>query len=329
MRTREKPTLRKWRIPIYISMLLALFSLLVTASYTWFSISVAPRVNDLNLHITGTTGMKLATTPDAQEWTNALDYADLIQGPTILRPVTWANQEKMFYAATYGFDGRLTDKWQPLSDEFNTNRDDHNAYYIHTTIYATSEQSVSVSLSPAVEIQKGEMGSGTYLIGAPIWNAEELAHDNGGKGAEHAIRIGMRFTYLDQDHDPVPDSEVFFIYEPNAYDPETGEYVPTPSVEGPEHLVDEERLILQTNSTWTEAYPVQRQSVIRQLGDFTTPVDLFDIHGGEVVQIDIYIWLEGQDPQCTNQIDEAQILANIQFLAESQGHSGLVPIEDE
>ena len=314
---------------MYISMLLALFSLLVTASYTWFSISVSPQVNDLNLHITGTTGMELATTPDAPEWTKALDYSDLISQETILRPVTWSEQEQLFLAAVYGFDGRLTDKWWPLSDEFNTNRSDHNAFYIKTTIYARSEQNVSVSLSPAVEIQKGEMGSGTYLIGAPVWNPEELAHTNGGHGAENAMRIGLRVTQLDLDHNPIEGSEVFYIYEPNAQDPETGEYEPTPSVNGTELLVPEDRLILQTNSTWTEAEPVQRQVVIRQLGDFTTPVDLFDLKAKEVMQIDIYIWLEGQDPQCTNLIDEAQILANIQFLAESESHSGLVPIEEE
>ncbi len=329
MRTREKSTRRRWRIPVYISMLLALFSLLVTASYTWFSISVSPRVNDLNLHITGTTGMELATTPNPAEWTKSLEYADLLSQETVLRPVTWAHQENMFYAATYGFDGRLTDKWQPLSDEFNANRSDHNAFYIHTTFYATSEQNVSVSLSPAVEIQEGQMGSGTYLIGAPIWNAEELVHENGGHGAENAMRIGLRITQLDRNLSPIAETAQFYIYEPNAYNPETGEYEPTPSVNGMEHLVPEENLILQTNSTWTEAEPVQRQTIVRQLGDFTTPADLFELHAKEVVRIDLYIWLEGQDPECTNLIDEAQILANIQFLAESENHSGLVPIENE
>jgi hypothetical protein len=43
--------------------------------------------------------------------------------------------------------------------------------------------------------------------------------------------------------------------------------------------------------------------------------------------IRLYVWLEGQDVDCTNAIQESQILANIQFDAVTDNGSGMVPIE--
>ena len=46
-----------------------------------------------------------------------------------------------------------------------------------------------------------------------------------------------------------------------------------------------------------------------------------------MVRIELYVWLEGQDVDCTNRISQAQILASIQFATETSGQSGLKPIE--
>ena len=54
---------------------------------------------------------------------------------------------------------------------------------------------------------------------------------------------------------------------------------------------------------------------------------LFHLDAEEMVRIDLYVWLEGQDVDCINEIHKAQILANIQFSASGEGQSGLVPIE--
>mgnify|MGYP003313529373 CR=1 FL=1 len=47
---------------------------------------------------------------------------------------------------------------------------------------------------------------------------------------------------------------------------------------------------------------------------------------GEVVQLQAFIWLEGQDVDCTNAIADAHIIANLQFAVDPVGGSGLVPI---
>ena len=327
----QKNAKKGFRVAIYLYVLIILLSLLTVASYTWFSISQTPRVSDLYMYVNSPKGLEIALTHDAQEWGQQLDFRDMVDETAPLRPVTWSNKEQRFYAVTYGFDGRLKDikSWQPLSDQYNANRDTYFGYYIKASFYARTDTAVKVSLSPAVEVDEGRKSSGTYLIGTPIWNAQEILHDNGGKGAENAIRVGLRITPVTEG---VPDETkaVFYIYEPNSDTHINGAdgYKPTPSIDGTPNLIDEEHLILQTASSWAEAYPVERNVVVNELGEFTTSTDLFTLQTGEMVKIDVYIWLEGQDADCTNQIEEAQILASIQFKADPDDQSGMVPIDD-
>jgi hypothetical protein len=189
---------------------------------------------------------------------------------------------------------------------------------------------MDVTLTPAVEVDEGIHGSGTYVIGTPLWDSQQVLHNNGGQGAESAIRLGLRFTPVDQIGIENGPSE-FFIYEPNINthideDTDTTTYISTPSMDGTDHLIAEDHLIRQRASTWSEAYPVQRNVVIRDLGEFEELPTLFSLDAGGMVKIDIYVWLEGQDVDCTNQITEAQILASIQFAGDTGNQSGMVPI---
>ena len=214
-------------------------------------------------------------------------------------------------------------------------------------------QNAEISLSPAVEVNEGIDGSGTYVRGIPVWNPgyyEEkededgnimhelvgFGHDNSGQGAENAIRVGFLITTLEQDEEgeyvPIEDEEpVFMIYEPNCdigYGGLREEYIPTPSMDGTENLVDVEHLILQTATTWTEADPIENGVVIHTLGEFVEEKTLFKIKEAQIVQIDLYLWLEGQDSECINRGSEAQIQANIQFAGKNETQTGFVPIED-
>jgi len=319
---------KKRYIAMYLYMLVILFALLTTASYTWFSLSRTPRVSDLYMYVNAPTGLELSLTPDAEEWELQLDFLDMMDVTAPLRPVTWSDAEQRFYAAAYGIDGRLTGQWEPLTDQRNANKSNLDGYYIKTSFYARSGQSVDVSLSPAVEVEEGIEGAGTYVIGYPEWNAEEIVHSNGGRGAQHAMRMGFRVTPVDKTGRETGSPSQFIIYEPNILghpDNSLG-YVPTPSIDGTQTLVPEDRLILQTDTLWTEADPVQRGVVVYHMGEFRQEPRLFRLNSGETVRIDLYVWLEGQDVDCTNEIHKAQILANVQFNASGEGQSGLVPI---
>lgn len=319
---------RRKRTFIYLYVLLALSILLVAASYTWFTITQYPRVNDMAIHVNTTTGLELATKFDApdEEWGQEIDFGKLVSEDTPLKPITWSEEQNSFVTAVFGWDGRSTGKWEPLNDENNANRSDGNGYYVMGTIYARSMEPCEVSLQEAVEMNQGEDGSGTYVIGTPIWNEQSILHDDGGNGAETAIRVGLRVTEVDNLTGESLGESDFFIYEPNCdrhIDGSEG-YIETPSIDGTEALSS--RLITQTASDWVEAYPVERNVTIKSLGEFQTDTLLFALEMGMIVRVDLYVWLEGQDVDCVNAMEEVQIFSNIQFYADYSSGSGLVDI---
>lgn len=319
------------RVALYAYVLIILLTLVTAASYTWFSISQTPRVSDMNMYINAESGLELSLDPLAEEWQLQLDLREMVPVTAPLRPVTWVAEEDRFYAASYGMDGRVLDfaYWEPLDDSSNANKDNVDGYYIKLTLYARSDSPVTVRLSPAVEVDEGINGSGTYLIGAPLWNEEEIRHDNGGLGAETAVRVGLRITPVDAQGIPTGEEDSFFIYEPNAdlHTDSSEGYVNTPSITGADHLVSEEYLIRQNYTYWREKDPVEHGVIDMALGEFQSMPTLFRLDAGEMVMIDVYIWLEGQDVDCTNEIRDAQITASLQFDADTEGQSGLVPIE--
>lgn len=332
MTRQEKRKKRAVQLMIYFYVLLILLSLFTVASYTWFSLSRTPRVSDMYMFINSNTGLELSEDPLAEEWKLQLDFRDLATETAPLRPVTWSESNQQFIAAAYGPDGRQLPMsfWHKLTDEQNANRNNAYGYYSKAAFFARSGQTETVFLSPAVEVDEGIDGSGTYVIGTPVWDGQSIVHNNGGMGAECAIRIGIRITPVDTLGQPYGEPATFFIYEPNSdmhIDGSEG-YVPTPSIDLMENLISTDRLILQTASTWSEAYPVERGVVIHSLGEFTTETELFTIKPGEMKMIELYCWLEGQDVDCTNQIQGAQIMASIQFSTKPDEQSGLIPIYD-
>ena len=312
-------------------LVLILFTLITATTYTWFSISRTPKVSDMNLYVNSSSRLELALDPYAEEWTLQLDLQDIMPASTPLRPITWVDEEQQFYAVSYTPDGRMRDiaYWNRLNDERNANKDTLDGYYIKLSFYARATTGVDVTLSPAVEIDQGIYGAGTFVIGEPVWNSENLLHDNAGLGAETAVRIGIRITPLDEEGIPAGEESTFFIYEPNCdnHVTDSSGYIHTPSITGSENLIAEEYLIRQGASTWTESNPVEQGKVIKHLGEFWDSPTLFSLDAGEKARIDLYIWLEGQDADCVDLIRKAHILACLQFDADPSGGSGLQPIE--
>lgn len=321
------------RTIIYVYVLLILLILLVSASYTWFALSRTPRVSDMAMYVSSETGLELAAGYDAadEEWGQTIDFLALVGEDTLLKPATWSNTQNTLLTMNYGNDGRIIgNRYSTLTDEQHSNRNDINAYYVKAVFYARTGSDVAVSLGEAIEVNEGENTAGTYVIGTPIWNEQTILHDNGGSGAETAIRIGLAITPINELGE-TDGERMFYIYEPNYdthIDPQIIGDQATASIDGSAALIDSTRLIRQTTSSWTEASPVQREVTIKSLGQFTTPTDLFTMKAGEMVRIELYVWLEGQDVDCTNLIEDAQIIANVQFATEYTGQSGLVDIPE-
>lgn len=322
---------RKIRIlnKIFI-LLLVMLLLLSTATYTWFAISKTPVVNNAEIYINSNSGLSLSWDYDnPDEWEQELIFSERFADNSVLKPVTYSHDDGCFYAANIGFDGRIDGVGVQLSDEKNSNRDTVNGYYIKATFYATAEGFVKVSLSSP------DFQNESYVVGTPMWDDEEVIHVNGGGGAQYAIRIGLRITPLNKKGEPDEANARFVIYEPNAinYANYKGdyitEYVPTPSIDDEgKNLVPEEDLIRQSTTLWTEADPVQKDVVVYRYGEFLDNAELFELENGETVRIELYLWLEGQDDDCTNRIGEAaRIFSSIRLYATQNGQGGMEEIK--
>lgn len=333
MTKQKKRKIKKRYFAVYLYMIFILLALTSVASYTWFTLSQTPRISDMKMYVNSSTGLELSPDPlDQYSWTQHLDYSDVMPGIVAMRPATWSEEEQRFYAVAYGTDGRMMDhvNWQPLTDRSNANKNTVYGYYLKFTIYARSGTPTNVRLYDAGTISALSEAYGTFVMGVPGFDLESLMHIDAGKGAQNAIRIGIQTTYLDKELNPLENKEgEFFIYEPNCdmHATDTEEYINTPSIDGTDSLVPEERLIRQKALTWRDLNIAQINRVKIDLGEFLDDVVLFDVGPDSIVQMDIYIWLEGQDPECNNQMSGAQIIANLQFIADIDNPSGMVSID--
>ena len=317
------------RLVLYAYIVLILFLITTVSSYAWFSLTSTPRVSNLSICVSAPPGMEISTDPTFEEWQQQITYNELLAENYKLRPATWSEKDQMFYGAKYSIDGKVKeDQWKPLVDDKHSNNTTDDNYYCIATFYARAGSEIEVSFAPATATDSGSTASGTYLVGAPAWNEKKILHDNNGKGAENAIRIGLKITRLNENFTPTGDPTDFFIYEPNADSHSEGalKYVDTPSIDGSDTLINKEKIITQSASTWSESEPVEKDVLSYQMGKFNGSSRLFTMEKNEIVQIQMIIWLEGQDVDCTNAISDACVIANIQFEVKDKGGSGLVPI---
>ena len=335
---------KKQKYKLYTMFLLALIATIamVTASYAWLGISRVPFVSDINLSIMTYNALWIAHDVDGQpgEWESYLDMSAILEDMVPLKPVTYA--DGAFYKVNYGEDGRPAGLSPIAPENINVTYPDgdtgtkadeaaeQQGWMIRLDYWLKAEGATAdVFLGEAMATADGRRGAGTYVVGEPVWNDTVIAHENGGNGAETTIRFGFACTNTDLDGVPTGDT-IFTVYEPNADIHADGSlgYVETQSAWGGP-LVDMERLVRQEASTWTEQTPVLQDVVIYEMGDFLSNPALFTLVDGGMVKVTMYIWMEGQDIDCSNMAvaDETAIAANIQFKVspDSKYESDIVP----
>ncbi len=377
-------------------LVLVLLALLVSATYAWFALSKTPSVSNIFLYATCNTGLEIALDFTDSDWGQQIDFSQVLDDSVVLYPATWSAENQAFLRADYGSDGRVSAVDVVVADT-PTQAVVQNGYFVKVTYYARTDVTMDVSLAESVTLADETEGSGTYVMGMPIWDEEEGEHTNGGNGAENAIRVGFKITKytLEETEESAEEESAsqtqytqemleaataesydFIIYEPNANahnvyvdtspddEDEQDElalaelteeeredwlaeqallqdedalylaasmdgYVNTPSVDGTATLVPSEYLYPQAACLWGDTTPAVRGEVGKILGDFAVDPYLFTISPNEVVKIELYLWVEGQDIDCLSVEEESQLFANIQFLGIYQTGSGLTSIEQE
>lgn len=315
----------KKRLRSLLPVVIVLAIMLVTSVVAWFTISKTPRVNNMALYVNAPVGLELAASYDAkdEDWGQNLDFTELLPAGLYLKPVTWSEAQQSFLTAKYDRDGRLLNTLRRLTDQEDANGSGGKGYYIHAVYYVRSDRPCKVGLADAAEINGGENGFGTYLVGLPEWNG--VGHTDLGGGAQYAARVGFRITKVDAQTGTDLGESQMFVYEPNADKHLDGtiQYLHTKSVDGTADLVPQDRLITQTFSTWSDASPADRNVTIKTLGSFIQSTDLFTLGTDDMARVDMYVWIEGQDHDCFGLPEESALFANIQFKADYSAQSGM------
>ncbi len=311
----------------FMSWLIVLsFTALTVATYAWMSIATSYEVSDLELTIITENAMELAPDDGGKpgEWSTSISGSTFIPEDAALRPVTWSAANFAFFAPTYGLDGRIDfmapyeiaklDSGIPTPSANEAEEGEGAGYLIAVDLwFRTGASEVTVHLSAPERTSEGVMGEGTFVCGAPVWNADKICHENGGKGAENVIRIG--FMTYDEEYE---DGRLY-IYEPNV----SKEREPTLSIDGDTSYEGDGKILRQTPTTWSEQDPVLNGSVIYSLGEFhTEDTALFKLVSDTPRRVTLLIWLEGQDAECMNSISAGRIIANLQFGADEQYQQG-------
>lgn len=316
---------RLWSLLVVV---LLLAVMLVTSVVGWFSISKTPRVNNMALYVNSPVGLEIAgayNAPDS-DWGRNLDFSQLLPADLHLKPVSWSDTQGSFLTVKYDRDGRMLNSFKTLTDSRDANGADGTGYYIHAAYYVRSDRPCKVSLAEAVTVNGGENGLGTYLVGLPEWNG--TGHTDLGGGGQYAARVGFQVTKVDPSTGALADSGQMFVYEPNAdkHLDGTTQYLTTKSVDGAATLVPQDRLIVQSSSSWEDASPASRDVTIKTLGEFTQNTVLFTLGAEDMARIDMYIWIEGQDHDCFGLPESTALFANIQFAADYSAQSGMTGI---
>ena len=301
----------------YVALVLCVLA--VSASFAWMSISSTPTVTDLALSVVSDNRLEVAPDNEGKPgvWGSILGLTEESELAAPLKPVTFKAEDNSFYEPGYGLDGRVDfSNAARLTDENGkllVGKDSAPVYSCDFWIRSSASY-CSVGLTPAVVRENGELGNGTFVIGEPVWNEKTFRHDEAGNGTEKAVRVALRIE--GNGAEPA----CWVIYEPCA-----DENSQTAGVSG-SPLQGNNRLIRQKTSEWTESSPILKDTVIYKPGDFIDNVDgLFDLEPGISKHVTLYLWIEGQDPDCTNAISGGRIFANLQFNGELNNPAGLKP----
>ncbi len=303
------------------------FVALTAATYAWMSIATFYKVSDVELTVITENALELAIDEngEAGEWRKSISGDELIAPGAVLRPVTWSAEDASFYAPKYGLDGRISgyskylvtpDIPSPSVDE--AEEEEGDGYLIAIDLWMrTGAAKITTYLSGPDTVQGDIEGNGTFVIGVPTWDATDVCHKSGGKGAENVVRIGFKtYDYHDINGD-LYEEGAFYIYEPNTSADEITQGMSGAPLEGLG------KLIKQSSTGIIENDPVLNGSYDYDNGAFLgEDTHMFDLLAGLPRKVTIYIWLEGFDASCNNSISAGKILANLQIGATTQNNQG-------
>ena len=282
----KKNTKKKFRdIRNAVVMMCVMVAMMSTASYAWFTMTSSPTVTNMTMTAASTGGLQISNSENT-------GFADAIVAQNtdveVLKPVTpdIANPGT-FQAPVYS--GNEVVRVSAL--ESITDYVAKYTYYLKSTATASAKE-LNIGIVCGDVDQVGDMGvSGqtSNLKGSIVRKTSASTSDY----VHYAIRVGI-----------VPaGSSTMYIWEPN-----NNGTMATATVAD-----DSTGINLEEHVSSVMAGTIDGGTVGPSSLDNKTSKGLFTMTEGSTKQVDVYVWLEGTDPQCANEIQAGELEVQLQF----------------
>lgn len=293
----KKNTKKKFRdIRNAIVMMCVMAAMLSTASYAWFTLTDSPTVTGMNMTAASTGGLKVSWDTTETNFKNAIAFSDRentnnASDPQVLVPV---HPIAVGSFAEGRYEGNKVKDLKPAL----TSLKNKVAVY---TFYIKSEETnpVSVGIICGNVAQAGDMGIKNEM---PNLGGSLVRNGKVTKNAPNAVRVGL----------VVEGSQEMIIWEPNNDQHNTGGNA----------AVDE------TNLKGDSKFPVKVSSEstgnITTGGSANTSEKLFEV-GPKATKVTMYVWLEGTDEDCVDEIKTGGLEAQIQFTVVDEPTTNVSP----
>lgn len=304
-KTKKKSKFREIRSAV--TMMCVMVAMMSTATYAWFSLTSNPVVNGLQMTAASSEGLKISK--NNTTWRNAIDMSvesddtaavasATLYPATLVDKVLGDDKAPKFYKPEYtGF----TVTGKTLLTSSVTRKD----YVASCTYYLKNE-----STDPA--------NIGIITVDQEDIDAAKIGVTDGNPNVEGSfVKIITDGDVDTNDHSAIEAVRVAFVVDQtNVYvwEPNSGTTLKASSTYAKNGLVDGEGKATNIAADVVSTYEDGIITSANATDDFISQ-GLFTLAGNTSCQVDMYVWFEGQDEQCVDQIMKDLVEVQVQFTA--------------
>ena len=327
----KKKTKKKWReIRSAVTMMCVMAAMLSTATFAWFTMSQNATVNGLQMVAKSSGGLQISE--DKTHWFSAIDVNDGVNdanenGYETLLPATLNDTTLVTRSGdtaiipnfkTPNYQGSAVTSVSAIT---SANFDE---YVAKTTYYlkndSTEEVSVQIITADPVESitnASGKLGltaNGTANVaGSFVAMVSDGDADNADNMANEAVRVA--FVVTPQDTETSEQNSTIVVWEPN--------YTSDAAANGSTYATDSDSVDAVTptvRSDWDAGKIMTNTGNGWQVSESYESGALFTIDGSQYATVEMYVWFEGNDPQCVDQIMADGIEVQVEFAVVGGGN---------
>lgn len=296
----KKKTKKKWReIRSAVTMMCVMAAMMSTATYAWFTLTSSPTVTGLQMQAVSEGGLEVALTNEESAFSNAITITangtntNGTVNPLKLKPVTPGTTAGTFHLPTYeggyvsGLDTAITG--EDLNDIVAV-----YTYYIKAKEATdTSKVKVGIITGNATQSAKPELSDDGVAQATGSFIREKKANEGNAADTQHAasaVRVGFLIN-----------GTTWKTWEPNQ-DKNFNNGTSAP-------VKDDAGITAPTADVTSKE---NGAIVTGGTADGTISNMLFEL-GEDAATVKMYVWLEGTDNECANEIQADLLEGQIQF----------------